>query len=99
MAARQIDQSGDVKAAVVTALNQFFHPLYGGPRGEGWPFGRSVHLSDVARLLEDIDGVDYVRQLELLLDLIPAGDQVSVPPTRIVAAGPMQIVMEGAPSA
>jgi hypothetical protein len=99
VAARQIDQSGDVKAAVVSALNQFFHPLYGGPQGKGWPFGRSVHLSDVARLLEGIDGVDYVRQLELLLDLIPAGDQVLVPPTRMVAAGPMQIVMEGAPSA
>ena len=99
VAARQIDQSGDVKAAVVSALNQFFHPLYGGPQGEGWPFGRSVHLSDVARLLEGVDGVDYVRQLELLLDLIPAGDQVSVPPTRMVAAGPMQIVMDGAPNA
>ena len=80
------------------ALNQFFHPLLGGPDGRGWPFGRSVYLSDVARLLESVAGVDYVRQLELLLNLIPSGDSVSVPPERLVAAGPMLIVMEGAPN-
>jgi predicted phage baseplate assembly protein len=99
VAAQQIDQSGIVKTAVIAALNQFFHPLYGGPDGRGWPFGRDVYLSDVAKLLEAVDGVDYVQHLELLLDLIPAGDQVTVPPERMVAAGPMLIVMEGAPNA
>ena len=99
VAAKQISQSGIVKAAVVAALNQFFHPLYGGPDSSGWPFGRSVYLSDVARLLEGIDGVDYVRLLELLLNLIPSGDMVTVPTERLVAAGPMLIVMEGAPNA
>jgi hypothetical protein len=99
IAAKQISQSGIVKAAVVAALQRFFHPLYGGPDGTGWPFGRSVYLSDVASLLEGIDGVDYVRLLELLRDLIPAGDMVSVSTDRLVGAGPMLIVMEGAPNA
>ncbi|HML13962.1 MAG TPA: putative baseplate assembly protein, partial [Xanthobacteraceae bacterium] len=98
VAAKQIDQSGLVKTAVVAALNQFFHPLTGGPDGRGWPFGRSVYLSDVARLMEGVDGVDYVRLLELMLDQIPAGEMVTVPPERLVAAGPMLIVMEGAPN-
>lgn len=98
VAAQQIDQSGTVKTAVIAALDQFFHPLYGGPDGRGWPFGRSVYLSDVAKLLESVDGVDYVRLLELLLDQIPAGDIVTVPPERLVAAGQMLIVMEGAPN-
>ena len=91
----EADQSGVVKTAAVQALNQFFHPLYGGPDGRGWPFGRDVYLSDVARLLEGISGVDYVQRLELLIELIPAGDRVNVPPERMVAAGPMSIVMEG----
>ena len=30
--------------------------------------------------------------------LIPSGDFVAVPPERLVAAGPMLIVMEGAPN-
>lgn len=98
VAATEIDQSGTVKTAVVTALNLFFHPLYGGPDGRGWPFGRSVYLSDVAKLVEGVPGVDHVTQLELLLNLIPSGDSVTVPPERLVAAGPMLIAMEGAPN-
>jgi hypothetical protein len=96
--ATQIDQSGVVKAAVVAAMNAFFHPVYGGPEGRGWPFGRDVYLSDVAKLVEGISGVDYVQRLELLVNLIPAGDRVQVPPERMVAAGPMLLVMEGAPT-
>jgi len=98
VAAKQIGDSGVVKTAVVAALNQFFHPLYGGPDGHGWPFGRSVYLSDVAKVMEGVSGVDYVRQLELLLNLIPVGDSVTVPSERLVAAGPMLIQMEGAPN-
>jgi hypothetical protein len=96
--AKQIDESGIVKAAVTDALNQFFHPLLGGPDGRGWPFGRSVYLSDVAKVVEGVSGVDHVEQLELLLNLIPGGYTVTVPPERLVAAGPMLITMEGAPN-
>lgn len=98
VAAKEIDQSGTVKAAVIDALNAFLQPLYGGPDGRGWPFGRDVYLSDVAKVVEGVSGVDYVQQLELLLNLIPAGDSVTVPPNQMVAAGPMQIEMEGAPN-
>jgi predicted phage baseplate assembly protein len=98
IAAQQIDQSGIVKTAVVAALNQFLHPLYGGPDGRGWPFGRSVYLSDVARCLESVAGIDHIRLLELLQNLIPSGPMITVPPDRLVAAGPMLIVMEGAPN-
>ena len=96
--ATQVDQSGSVKLAVVAALNQFFHPLYGGPDGRGWPFGRGVYLSDVATVVDGVAGVDHVTQLMLMLDEIPAGESVSVSPNRLIAAGTMQIVMEGAPN-
>jgi predicted phage baseplate assembly protein len=96
--ATQIDQSGSVKLAVVAALNEFFHPLYGGPDGRGWPFGRGVYLSDVATVVDGVAGVDHVTQLMLMLNEIPAGESVSVPPNQLIAAGTMQIVMEGAPN-
>jgi hypothetical protein len=96
--ATQIDQSGSVKLLVVAALNQFFHPLYGGPDGRGWPFGRDVYLSDVATVVDGVAGVDHVTQLMLMIDEIPAGESVSVPPNQLIAAGTMQIVMEGAPN-
>ncbi len=46
-------------------LRQFFHPLTGGPKGEGWPMGRAVHISEIYYLLEDVEGVDYVKQVVL----------------------------------
>jgi hypothetical protein len=97
IAAKQLDQSGVVKSAALAALARFFLPLTGGPDGRGWPFGRDVWLSDLAALLESVDGVDYVRDLELLLDRIPAGDRIAVPSHRIVVAGDMFLSLKGAP--
>lgn len=98
IASHELDQASTVKAAALAALAAFFNPLTGGRGGGGWPFGRDVHASDVALLLELLTGVDYVTNLELLLDEIPQGDTVSVPSNLIVAAGAMAISMEGAPT-
>jgi hypothetical protein len=86
-----LGQAGPVGVAVRQALEAFFHPLTGGPGGGGWPFGRAVYLSDVAAVLETLPGVDYVQELELLLEGTPQGEQVAVPLDRIVVAGPMQV--------
>ncbi|MFL6337410.1 MAG: hypothetical protein ACJ754_29270 [Pyrinomonadaceae bacterium] len=53
------------------ALNRFFDPLRGGPDGRGWPFGRSIYVSEVYALLDGLPGVDYVSRL--LLDISVAG--------------------------
>ena len=92
----QTDEAGVVESAAVTALQDFLNPVNGGPSGQGWPFGRGVFLSDIATILQTLAGVDYVNQLELIVNGAPVGDQVAVPPNRIVAAGPMQIVMQPA---
>jgi predicted phage baseplate assembly protein len=54
-----------IKAELETAVRTLLHPLFGGPDGRGWPFGRSVHKSDVFRVVEDLDGVDFVQDLDL----------------------------------
>jgi Baseplate J-like protein len=84
-------QAGPVGVAVRAALEAFFHPVTGGPDGTGWPFGRAVHLSDVAAIVEAVPGVDFVQELELLRDGIPQGELVDVPPDRIVVAGRVQV--------
>ncbi len=54
-----------LEQAVTKRLKDYLHPLRGGPDGEGWRFGRDVHLSDVYSLLEGIEGVDHVESLKL----------------------------------
>jgi hypothetical protein len=87
-------QAGRVEARIREALERFLHPLTGGPEAEGWPLGRDIYLSDVAALVEAVEGVDFLRGLELLLDDIPQGEHVAVPADRIVVAGPLRIEME-----
>lgn len=53
--------SGDrVSREAAGALYRYFHPLSGGPDGDGWPFGRPVHVGEVHAVLQRIDGVDFV---------------------------------------
>jgi Baseplate J-like protein. len=86
-------QTAQVKDGVLASLSRLFHPLTGGPDGRGWPFGRSVCVSDVAAVLEAVPGVDYVKRLQLLVDDVPNGDVVTVAPDRIVVAGTFSIQM------
>jgi hypothetical protein len=51
-----------IQSGAIDRLETFFDPLKGGPDRKGWPFGRSVYLSEVYRILQDIPGVDYVRR-------------------------------------
>jgi predicted phage baseplate assembly protein len=49
----------------VSRLNEFFHPLRGGPDGNGWPMGRAVYRSEVLALLNGLSGVVYVDGVSL----------------------------------
>lgn len=83
--------AGTVEAAVRAALENFLHPLLGGPEGRGWEEGRDVYLSDVAAVLERIKGVDYARELRLYIDGRLQGEQARVPTGKTVVAGEIQI--------
>lgn len=48
-------------------LEQYFSPLPGkGPKGEGWPFGRSLHVSEIYDVVDRVEGVDYVEEVQVL---------------------------------
>jgi hypothetical protein len=49
---------------VVEALDRFLHPLTGGA-GDGWPFGRAPHRSELFALIEATAGVDHVDSLTI----------------------------------
>lgn len=89
------EEAGPVHDAVVSALERYLHPLYGGVAGPGAGFGADLYVSAVAALIEGLSGVDHVRTLELLVDGSPVADVVPVPPDRLVAAGPLRISLVG----
>ncbi|MCE8427102.1 MAG: putative baseplate assembly protein [Candidatus Methanoperedens sp.] len=64
-----IDLISVVEREVKGKLDEFFHPLTGGPEGEGWDFGRDVNVSDIYALLGEIDGVDHLENLILDYDV------------------------------
>lgn len=54
-----------LKQDLETAIRTTLHPLFGGVDGKGWQFGRAVHKSDLYRVIEGLEGVDFVEDLEL----------------------------------
>jgi hypothetical protein len=83
--------AGEVEKNVRAALAEFFHPLRGGPNGLGWDLGRDVFMSDVATVLEGVQGVDFVKEVALLLDGWLQGDRVRVAAQRMVVGGEFRI--------
>ncbi len=54
-----------VKAAVMERLEQFLHPLHGGPDRTGWQLGRDVFISEVFSEIESASGVDHADSVIL----------------------------------
>lgn len=87
-------EAGAVEKRAREALETFFHPLRGGPNGGGWELGRDVFLSDVASVLERVEGVDYVEEIALLLNGALQRERVRIAEDRIVVAGEIRIKMK-----
>ncbi len=47
------------------SLVDFLHPLRGGPDKQGWPFGRTVRVSELFGVLERTSVVDFVKGISL----------------------------------
>ena len=55
----------EVEAQVLARLYRFLNPLTGGKDGHGWPFGRTLFVSDVYQCLQGMPNLEFVRQVEL----------------------------------
>jgi uncharacterized phage protein gp47/JayE len=84
-------KAGTVEQDALDALAGFFNPLTGGPSANGWDVGRGVHASDVAAVVGDVTGVDYVQELALFVNGVLQGDEVQVPPGQVVVAGQFKV--------
>ncbi len=83
--------SSDVERRALQALEEFFHPLYGGEGRTGWSFGRDVQSSEVYAVLQRVDGVDYVDAVAF--PDAPGATWLDVGLNDLVASGSHQIEM------
>lgn len=66
MVARQADMpEQQLRDSLTTALKKYLDPLTGGPNQVGWPFGRSLYLSELVAFFENLPGVDHIPDLLL----------------------------------
>jgi hypothetical protein len=84
-------EAGAVVANVQQALLRFLNPVRGGPAGRGWELGRDVFLSDVAAVVERVDGLDHVEALALFAKNMRAGERLAVPDDVVVVAGELRL--------
>lgn len=49
----------------VGALYHYFHPIRGGPDGDGWPFGRPVQVGEVFSVLQALRGTSLIEDVRL----------------------------------
>jgi len=92
--AKSFDVVASAEQSVRQKLEQFLHPLTGGPANEGWDFGRDLAASDLYALLEDIDDVDHIAALRLVFGDSSSEDKVDVDDDALVASGTHKISMD-----
>jgi hypothetical protein len=61
-----LEAAGGLVATARAAIAAYLHPLTGGPKGQGWEFGRLPQASDVYAILTAIQGVDHIQNLAVL---------------------------------
>lgn len=66
-------------------LYRLLNPFVGGSDTNGWPFGRTLYVAEIAGLLQRIAGVDQVKEVILIAD---NGE----PTDRVVLANPRQVI-------
>jgi predicted phage baseplate assembly protein len=54
-----------VKEEAERVLYRYLNPFEGGPEGHGWPFGRSLHMSEVYARLQSVPNVEFVEDVQL----------------------------------
>jgi hypothetical protein len=88
---RHANEAALVEARLREQLAAFLHPLTGGSGKTGWDFGEPIYLSQIATLVEQTEGVDFVPLLQLIVDDGVAGDVVAIAPGALVTEGDHQL--------
>jgi predicted phage baseplate assembly protein len=86
--------------SALNALYSYLHPISGGMDGDGWPFGRAVHMGEVYALLQRLQGTEMVEDVRLFAanpitgERGQAAQRVEVAPNALVFSYEHQVRVE-----
>jgi predicted phage baseplate assembly protein len=82
-----------VRERAEEALYRFLNPIRGGADGQGWPFGRDLHVSEIYGLLLRVPGVESVEDVQFSLRdtngngaARPVGTRLAMPPDAVICS-------------
>jgi hypothetical protein len=96
-----ISESIIVSERISIRLKTFLHPLKGGSNGGGWDFGQDIFISKMAAVIEDLEGVDYVKEIKLKkfdkekTETASGVKQILIEPNALPCAGNINVIIEG----
>jgi predicted phage baseplate assembly protein len=73
-------------------LYQYINPVWGGPKGQGWPFGRGLFPSEIYSVIQSVPDVDYVESAHLFTvdwetgQRQPVTDKITIPPNGLLCS-------------
>lgn len=76
-----------IEKKVKDKLCIFLNPITGGSDGKGWPFGRSVYLSEIYEIMDRVKGVDYVKTVTLKKNGEEQEGDICIPAYGLVFSG------------
>lgn len=90
-----ISESAVVADKVERRLKEFLNPITGGQEGEGWNFGEDIYLSEVAAVIEDVEGVDYIKELKVDGNAISEISFVKINDNELPCVGEITVSLSG----
>lgn len=92
-----LSESAIVADRVERKLRGFLHPITGGgDNGLGWDFGQGIYISEIAALIEDVEGVDHITALALKKLVSPGvAEEASISGNTRIAIGDAELPYAG----
>lgn len=90
----------EVREQAERALYQFLNPHTGGPKGDGWPYGRDLNVPELYSLLQRLPSVELVEEVQVSIDEGESGTarravdmRLTLPPHSLVCSGQHQVTV------
>jgi predicted phage baseplate assembly protein len=82
-----------VSESVKIRLYRFINPVFGGLKGQGWPFGRSLFQSEIFSVIQNTPEVEYIEEVKIFAvdwntgQRQPVEERFNIPAHSLICSG------------